>query len=68
MATARESTLLGVAQLARYLGVSVRQIQRWSAMGTMPGPTVAKPRRYWSRVIIDRWLEENRLSRKGEGK
>jgi excisionase family DNA binding protein len=45
------------AELAHYLDLSTRTIDRLAASGMLPAPTLMLgSRKRWSREVIDRWL------------
>ena len=49
------SDVLTVAQVAEYLGLSIRTVETYRADGRMPEPTMVGRTPTWTRVQIDEW-------------
>ena len=56
------SDLLTVAQVAEYLGLSIRTVETYRADGRMPEPTMVGRTPTWTREQIDQW-QANRPGR-----
>ena len=56
------SDLLTVAQVAEYLGLSVRTVETYRADGRLPEPTMVGRTPTWTREQIDQW-QANRPGR-----
>ena len=56
------SDVLTVAQVAEYLGLSVRTVETYRADGRMPEPTMVGRTPTWTREQIDQW-QANRPGR-----
>ena len=59
MASNNENTLMGPAEVAKYLGVTERTLYQWAQTGKVPALKVGSVWRF-RRNEIDRWLESNR--------
>ena len=59
MTSESENTLMGPAEVAKYLGVSERTLYQWAQSGKVPAFKVGSVWRF-RRNEIDRWLESNR--------
>ena len=57
------SDVLTVAQVAEYLGLSIRTVETYRADGRMPEPTMVGRTPTWTREQIDQWM----TSRPGQG-
>jgi len=55
--------VLTVAQVAEYLGLSVRTVETYRADGRMPTATMVGRTPTWTRAQIDQWM----TSRPGQG-
>lgn len=51
------SDILTVAQVAEYLGLSVRTVETYRADGRMPEPTMVGRTPTWTRAQIDQWQD-----------
>ena len=49
------SDVLTVAQVAEYLGLSIRTVETYRADGRMPEPTMVGRTPTWTREQIDQW-------------
>ena len=56
------SDVLTVAQVAEYLGLSIRTVETYRADGRMPEPTMVGRTPTWTREQIDQW-QANRPGR-----
>ena len=56
------SDVLTVAQVAEYLGLSIRTVETYRADGRMPEPTMVGRTPTWTREQIDAW-QANRPGR-----
>lgn len=56
------SDVLTVAQVAEYLGLSVRTVETYRADGRLPEPTMVGRTPTWTREQIDQW-QANRPGR-----
>ena len=56
------SDVLTVAQVAEYLGLSIRTVEAYRADGRMPEPTMVGRTPTWTREQIDQW-QANRPGR-----
>ena len=59
MTSNNENTLMGPAEVAKYLGVTERTLYQWAQSGKVPALKVGSVWRF-RRNEIDRWLESNR--------
>ena len=57
------SDVLTVAQVAEYLGLSIRTVETYRADGRMPEPTMVGRTPTWTREQIDQW----QANRPGQG-
>jgi excisionase family DNA binding protein len=51
--------MLGVAQVAKMLGISARTVRYLASMGEMPGSKVGRAWRFWRAEILD-YIERRR--------
>ena len=56
------SDVLTVAQVAEYLGLSIRTVETYRADGRLPEPTMVGRTPTWTREQIDQW-QANRPGR-----
>ena len=57
------SDVLTVAQVAEYLGLSIRTVETYRADGRLPEPTMVGRTPTWTRAQIDAW----QAARPGQG-
>ncbi len=66
MTSNSENTLMGPAEVAKYLGVSERTLYQWAQMGKVPAFKVGSVWRF-RRHEIDAWLDSNRTGPSVDG-